>query len=168
MSSLQKAMNEHRFCKRARDKEEDEPLQHMVKRLRVHDSPKPEEQVIYHQQPFQPSQYEKSHLTSDQQQKQQQQRQRQYPPIHQQRSAKYITHIHYHSNLGGDNTSSVLNHSGDSRETFQQSAGEDTCSNNRNNETISTDMVSPMNQFLGSLHQQRRLQRQQEQGKSFL
>mmetsp|Transcript_6309 Transcript_6309/g.6857 ORF Transcript_6309/g.6857 Transcript_6309/m.6857 type:complete len:145 (-) Transcript_6309:32-466(-) len=141
MSSLQEAVNESRLYKRARDKEEDEPLQYMVKRLRVHDSAESEEQ---------------------------QRQQTQYRTIHQQQSVKYITHIHYHSNLCGENTSSLLDHLGEASRNFQQSAGEDTCSGVCGIEEIPLHKVSPMNRFLGSLHQQRRLEKQQERGKYYI
>merc|ERR1712176_170114 len=112
---------------------------------------------------FQPSQYGQSKLPptfnlhhhqqqQHHQQLQQQQRQ-QYLSNNQDQPSKYVTRIHYYSNIGSNDSVPSLNRSIYPKETFQQSAGEDTCSS-RNNESLPASVISPMNHFLGSLHQQ--------------
>mmetsp|Transcript_31288 Transcript_31288/g.47749 ORF Transcript_31288/g.47749 Transcript_31288/m.47749 type:complete len:178 (+) Transcript_31288:143-676(+) len=170
-SSLQNAAenNQHRFPKRPREEDavEYEPLQNMVKRLRVDDSSSPnaEEQIAmrYHQQ----QQFSQQHQHQQPQSYLPQQYQVNAPQTHghhhhhqqqQARSSKYITRIQYHSNLGGETVRSDITVPNGSF--TAQTAGEDTCSSGGRKETINNnEMISPMNRLLGSLHHQRRIQK---------
>mmetsp|Transcript_1388 Transcript_1388/g.1853 ORF Transcript_1388/g.1853 Transcript_1388/m.1853 type:complete len:161 (-) Transcript_1388:155-637(-) len=153
-SSLQDAVNKYSCSKRSRDAEY-EPLQSMVKRLRVDDSsPNPEEQMRY-QQPLVHLQNHTSY------QPPQCQRNPQIQDHHQQpQASKYITRIQYHSNLGGETVSSENFTTTIQEKSYTgQTAGEDTCSRGSSGSSTHDEMVFPMNRLLGSLHQQRRIQK---------